>query len=199
MNKFYLTIFLSIFSIGCHSVDVSKLRLDQQQVESCVYISVQDDRPYILSGEKDPNFVGIVRGGYGNPFDFTSSSGNSLAKDLGLAIQRSLSGSKGVAKYIDGKLISLSNSENCKTVVLKFTEWKIDAMVNAWFMHNAEITVYSAKGIVLAKKSLSDKKSIKGSFWDPLGAAKDNFLAESRKITSELLSDPQVSNSLLKP
>jgi hypothetical protein len=196
MNNRIYVLFAAMFAIGCHSVDVSKLSLDKREIRTCVFVTVTDSRPYVLSGDKSSDFVGIVRGGYGNPFDFTSSSGNSLAKDLGLAIARSLSGSNGVAKYKESSLNS--NSDGCKTVTFKITEWKIDAMVNAWFMYDAEVSLSSPKGFELATQKLADRYSVKGSFWNPLGAARENFLTESKKTIDKFLNDEKISTELAK-
>ena len=37
-----------------------------------VAVGVQDPRPYILDHDKDEGFVGLQRGGYGNPFDVST-------------------------------------------------------------------------------------------------------------------------------
>jgi len=45
-------------------------------------VAVLDERPYIRNREKDPSFVGIMRGGYGNPFNTFTESGAPLADDM---------------------------------------------------------------------------------------------------------------------
>ena len=35
-------------------------------------VAVLDVRPYVLNGDKKPDFVGLQRGGFGNPFDVSS-------------------------------------------------------------------------------------------------------------------------------
>jgi hypothetical protein len=47
-----------------------------------VAVVVVDRRPYVVSGDKDPDFVGLQRGGFGNPFDVTTASGKALASDI---------------------------------------------------------------------------------------------------------------------
>ena len=196
MNKHSLIVLTFVLFCGCHSVDVSKLSLAKQSANSCVHVYVTDQRPYILSGDKSPDFIGIVRGGYGNPFDFSSSSGNSLAKDLGVAIQQAITTSS-TAKFMDGAFVPI-NSERCKTVVLSYTEWKIDSFINAWFMYDAEVSVYSQSGKVLAKNAATDKRVVSGSFWNPLGAARRNFLQETTSVINTLLTDVKVASALMK-
>jgi hypothetical protein len=38
-------------------------------------LGVRDARPYVVSGNKAPTFVGVMRGGFGNPFDVQTQSG----------------------------------------------------------------------------------------------------------------------------
>lgn len=41
-----------------------------------------DERAYVLFGEKGPDFVGLARGGFGNPFLRATLSGRPLADDM---------------------------------------------------------------------------------------------------------------------
>ena len=45
-------------------------------------VGVLDNRSYVLSGEKEPNFVGLQRGGFANPFNVTTASGKPLTDDM---------------------------------------------------------------------------------------------------------------------
>jgi hypothetical protein len=58
-------------------------------------VGAQDRRAYVLNGDKVETFVGLSRGGFGNPFDVKTESGQPLADEFGKAIQRALAG-KGV-------------------------------------------------------------------------------------------------------
>lgn len=55
-----------------------------------VAVATHDQRPYVVGGNKKPNFVGLSRGGYGNPFDVVTVSGNPLADGFSESISRSL-------------------------------------------------------------------------------------------------------------
>jgi hypothetical protein len=67
-----------------------------------VLIATRDERPYVQGGDKQPNFVGLSRGGYNNPFDVVTSSGKPLADDMSQAIERSLD-----AKGFDASVLRL--------------------------------------------------------------------------------------------
>jgi hypothetical protein len=38
-------------------------------------VAVHDERSEVASGDKNPAFVGLLRGGYGNPMDVRTASG----------------------------------------------------------------------------------------------------------------------------
>jgi hypothetical protein len=45
-----------------------------------VSVAAHDQRPYVISGKKTPEFVGLSRGLYNNPWDVTTEDGRSLAE-----------------------------------------------------------------------------------------------------------------------
>ena len=53
-------------------------------------LSVIDKRPYIVDGDKPPSFIGLQRGGFGNPFNVTTESGRPLAEEVSSAVANGL-------------------------------------------------------------------------------------------------------------
>ena len=53
-------------------------------------LQVKDLRPYVLNGDKEANFVGLQRGGFGNPFDVTTESGEPMTDVMAVAIENGL-------------------------------------------------------------------------------------------------------------
>lgn len=51
-----------------------------------VSVIVQDKRPYILSGEKGPEYVGFFRGGFGRPYDLGTETLKPLSEELSYCI-----------------------------------------------------------------------------------------------------------------
>ena len=49
-----------------------------------------DARPYVVSGNQPESFAGLLRGGYGNPFDVSTATGNPVARDLRDALARGM-------------------------------------------------------------------------------------------------------------
>ena len=57
-----------------------------------IAVATHDEREYVRSGNKQPDFVGLQRGGYGNPFKVTTESGHALAQDVTDSITASATG-----------------------------------------------------------------------------------------------------------
>jgi len=78
MKKILLILFV-LFLTGCavgnkYNYRSSSMALPIKPVNHrTLILSVEDLRPYVLNGEKEPNFVGLQRGGFSNPFDVTTS------------------------------------------------------------------------------------------------------------------------------
>src|SRR5262245_13381494 len=53
-------------------------------------VASHDQRPYVVAGGKEPQFVGLQRGGFGNPFDVRTAQDRPLADDMTQALASSL-------------------------------------------------------------------------------------------------------------
>ena len=53
-------------------------------------VAFQDVRPYVLSGNKNNTFVGLMRSMTGIPYPIKTESGNPLADDFGILVTNSL-------------------------------------------------------------------------------------------------------------
>lgn len=124
--------------------------------DSGCLVSVVDQRPYVLSGKKDSNFVGIRRGGYGTPFNVTTTSGLPLANDLTSIFQISY-------KRVLGASCYEYESTSTKKIVYFLKEWKSDVYVNGWFIYDVVVDV-SAGGRTLSDDRTAGKIAIGSDF-----------------------------------
>jgi hypothetical protein len=123
-------------------------------------VGVQDLRPYILNHDKEENFVGLQRGGYGNPFDVRTASGLPLAEDMtkvlasalarmgGIVTTTKISPAMGRAEII--RLFQADNAE--KAILLLLYEWKADTDARTRGIYDVEMEMLNNEGDVLAKK-----------------------------------------------
>jgi len=133
-----LILFSCMLLIGCaagnkynYRAEVASLPL-KTMTEKTLLLALDDRRPYVLSGKKNPDFVGLQRGGFGNPFDVTTASGKLMIDDMATSIAASLEQSGYTVEIAEGgtemtKLIVLAkNSDAYRIIQLQVFEWKSD-------------------------------------------------------------------------
>ncbi|MFN2645769.1 MAG: hypothetical protein ABR570_12310 [Burkholderiales bacterium] len=166
-------------------------------------VATQDLRPYVTSGDKAPNFVGLSRGGFGNPFDVTTASGNALAQDFSATIGRSLEakGYKTTAVSVTGappanvkELIAKAGKEGLALVTIN--EWKSDTMMNTALLYDLTVRVYDANGAQLAENRIGGKEDLGGSAINPPGHAKEAVPVAYRRKLEQLFNNDAVRQSL---
>jgi hypothetical protein len=169
-----------------------------------VAVAAQDARPYVVSAEKTPNFVGLQRGGFGNPFDVTTESGRPLAEDFAAAIAASLSrrGYKAttvaVAPSTGGAdARSLAAQAGAERVALvSIHEWKSDTYQNTALLYEVVLRVFDANGTELANNRVTGRDNLGGSAWNPPDHARGAVPVAYRRKLEELFAAPAVRDSL---
>jgi hypothetical protein len=163
-----------------------------------IVVGVVDNRPYVLSGKVGPAYVGVMRGGYGNPFYMNTESGGPLSDDLGKALDSGLKNSGLRSKAIvlragtpvdeASKQLSAENSE--RALLLVVDEWKSDTYSTSRFLYDLTAMVYDDSGKLLAtyKESNTDQKREEISAVSPLDAG--------RGALSKMLNAPSIEKAL---
>jgi hypothetical protein len=194
------TLFVFVFFIcGCHSVSFNKLNLERVETNQRISVAVLDHRLYIVDQDKDPSFVGLMRGGFGNPFNLKTDSGKSLSEELANVLARSVNGSPVATNFTDSEksiVDRFDNVNNDRLVVLELWEWKIDSMIDAWFYVDAQLTVFNKEGSKIASTKIVDKKDYDGSFWFTYSKAQENYLKATKEYSEKLLNNNEVRKVL---
>ena len=165
-----------------------------------VGLAVQDRRPYVLSGNKTPVFVGLMRGGFGNPFDVNTGSGRPLADEMRDALAKALTAkgfnvtgvSVAPAESGDSARRKLAETGARRSAYVTFNEWKSDSMMNTDIHFDMVLTVLDEKGNPLATHSLKGVDNIGSAGLDPTPSV---LQAYARKMES-LFDDPKVVSAL---
>ena len=157
-------------------------------------VGVQDRRPYILDRDKDEDFVGLQRGGYGNPFDVGTSSERPLAEDMAKVLSNALASSG--AMVIPVRLLpSLSRAEVVrvlqttnadKFLLLSLYEWKSDTYGGTEILYEVEMEAIDKQGRGLAGKKAQGIDQLGAGFWDPQGHAQDVVPAAFQRKLEDL-------------
>jgi hypothetical protein len=133
-----------------------------------VAIATLDQRPYILDGDKKPSFVGLSRGGYGNPFDVETPNGAPLADEISESVSRSLAergfktsvvkvrASESRHAAIDA--LMATGAERLALVSLR--EWKSDKYFRTSLIQDVTVKVFDAKGEELASATFSSDEVV---------------------------------------
>lgn len=167
-----------------------------------VAVGTLDHRPYIRDGNKGPNFVGLSRGGFGNPFDVTTKSGKPLASDISASIVESMK-AKGVAAQAvelkpaladDAARTALLAAGTQKSVLITLQEWKSDTMVNIAFIYDFMLQVFDRDGKVLAVKTQQARENLGSTGFTPGGS--DAVPPRVRRMLEALFQDPEVAKAL---
>ena len=162
-----------------------------------VAIAVHDRRPYVVSHNKPESFVGLMRGGFGNPFDVNTTSGQPMALEMREAIVRSMR-----AKGIDVKAVTVRPDDGTdkvhraliatgagRLVLVTLTEWKSDTMVSTALIYDATVVVMNDKGVELARARSNGRDNIGPSPHNsvpPAFARKFEALFDDEKVVQAL-------------
>lgn len=172
--------------------------------KSSVAIAVVDERPYIVSREKDPSYVGTMRGGYGNPFDQFTASREPLAADVLATLSQSLqsrgynvlpiktSGTENKAAVMEK--FSAMNADRLLILVLK--EWRSDYLPRAYtsersslFM-KADLSILDKRRRTLALANLQEEITL------PSGWPEDTVPEMYQKKIRQLLDNSRICQNL---
>lgn len=110
-----------------------------------IALAVTDARPYVLSGEKKSDFVGLQRGGFGNPFDVRTGSGKPLATEMRDAISAAL--------VKQGFTVVSPTDSAPRKLELRVLEWKTDVMMKMKILYDLELSVFDQSGALLARRT----------------------------------------------
>jgi hypothetical protein len=166
-------------------------------------LGAQDQRLYVLSGDKPAAFVGLSRGGFGNPFNVETESGQPLSDDFTKAVSRALS-KKGVQvteinipiRMDQGDVIRKLTQSGNKAVFISIKEWKSDTYQNTSLNYDIQVQVIDKSGKVVAVKSISGNENLGGDFINPPGHAKRVIPPAFQTKLEVLFSDPAIASHL---
>jgi len=172
--------------------------------EQNLAVATQDKRPYILDGDKEPSFVGLQRGGYGNPFDVNTDSDEPLSDSFSAAVCSSLAAAGaecGVvatqpSETLETVISKLKHEGRDRTMMFTLREWKSDCMQNTALHYDVELEVRGPDGEVVARRTIKGNDDLRGSFWNPAGYSKRAVPEAFRKKLEEFLNAPAIQSAL---
>lgn len=159
-----------------------------------IAINVIDQRPYVISGDKKPIYVGTLRALYYNPFNINTLTGLPLSSDLAEAIRVSLEHASINAKVVYS---TLDAEPGQKLLVLTVREWKSDAYMRIRFDYDITASVIDGAGKELASKSVKSTLQINNYILAGSNALLN--VLDDKEIVAALSADPVAAVSVPAP
>ena len=201
-------VLLSFVIGGCafgNKIDyVSQTPEIQIHTKKEIAVGVQDLRPYVISGEKSKEFVGLQRAAMGNPFGVHTMSGHALADDIANVIISALKKNNITARSIvlpstqdkEQTLDALLKLDADKYLLVRYSEWKSDTYVNVALTYDISAQVYDKTGNLLAENRVNGEDDLGGSFMNPISFAGEAVPKAFREHTKTLLDHPDIAKAL---
>ncbi len=202
MGRIVFIVIVASLSAGCavgRKQEFDSARVDVSTTSATINVAVVDHRPYVLSHDKTETFTGLSRGGYGNPFDVNTKSGQPLATDMANSVATSLR-TKGATVNIAplppstsdmAAMAKLATPEG-KGLLVVVSEWKSDKYMRTKLLFDLHVYVVDAGG-----KPIGDSQ-VQGE--DDLGTGITNGdtapVAAFGQKMQQLLSAPTVAGKL---
>lgn len=166
-------------------------------------IGVHDQRAYVVSGRKTPQFVGLQRDAFGIPYDVRTISGRPLAEEMADALAKAFIDKGFQARPVpiahslprDQILQALAPPDNGKRLIVTVREWRSDRFANAAAEYDLHVEVIDAAGTVLGQNSIAGKERVDTAV--ARSSAYRTMLPEYQKRKlEELLNNPAIIAAL---
>jgi hypothetical protein len=172
-----------------------------------VALAVEDERPSVLMGGR-PDFVGVSRGGFGNPFDVTTTSGQALARDFAASIRAGLEAAgyrvipvtvaNGTRPDQVARIVGRTGAD--RLLAIKIVAWKSDTLVQTSLDFELRARAFGASGQPLGGAAIvSGHEVLGGNFVDPFGHAETAVPPLYRAKLEQLLNHPGLVRGLTAP
>lgn len=178
-SRYILPIVILIFVSGCAVGNKYNYRVSEASLPlkgtGTVGLLIEDHRPYVVSGDKTPSFVGLQRSGVGIPYDVTTHSGSPFSDEVYVLLSKALQKSG----YTVIKILSQEDLEKVnKMIVLRIFEWKSDIYMGITLHYDLQLKILNSEGSELAEERLNSVEQIGGyNFGNKNSEAVANALA----------------------
>lgn len=194
---FLLVAYLSGCAFGT-KMSYDKTALAVPPIRGEVAVGVWDARPYVLSGEKSPQWVGLQRSGFAIPYGVHTQSGAPLRSEFAQAIVNSFSRSGVAARTIDipDRMMNADAVERLMPstgtgILLQIANWKTDALTDIHFAYDMTLKVFN-NGAKVTEERVNGNEKLDGSFWNPIGKSERVAVAKQKEKLDQLFASSRV-------
>jgi uncharacterized lipoprotein YajG len=181
---FTLLTFLLLLS-GCVAGQSIKMNYEPPTTTAknlgvAVEIFSDDQRDFIISGDKQSNYIGHYRAGFGNTWDVTTENKQPLAVNLRQDVARDL-------RSLGFDVVETGAGRLLKITIL---DWNFDTYINGKMWYQIQVEVESSHGKSLAAVDLKETVIINGSVWVGAKYAFERELPEIyKRIVKKIVRD----------
>ena len=169
-----------------------------------IAVGTHDQRTEVVSGDDDPDVIGVQRGGFGNAFDVTTASDKPLASDITMVVVRALQQQGFTVEAVDlphtvqnaVAMDTMRQRNTDRAVVITIRQFRTDTYTNVGFDYALHVAVISRDGSTVAEASLTEGRNLKGSFLNPPAHAKQAVPRAFREAIEKLFNKPEISAAI---
>lgn len=155
------------------------------ETASRLAVAVWDNRPDVVSGERQPSWIGLQRSMYGIPYGVTTSSGRPFAEELNSWLLRSLGQSGIEADPVQIPIGSdredaieiLASGSHPRLLLVRLDEWYADTYNRTTLHYDITLEVFDFRGSLISDASVTGE--------DIVGRKQ----REGRRTTTEATAD----------
>ncbi len=153
--KYLLTLAMFVVLTGC--VAGQSIKMDYHMADNgaklngSAMVMVNDDRPFIVDGNKPPSYIGHFRAGFGNTWGVTTYKDEPLAEKM----------RKDLTSDLQAMGLSVQGGSG-RVVDVSIVDWNFDSYQNARFWYDIRVKVMQGE-TVIAENHLKDEHVIRGS------------------------------------
>lgn len=176
----------------------------EARTQKSLAVATLDQREYILSGQSRQQLVGMIRNGYGMPFDVATESGRPLSSEFTHAVKEALERNNikvfaietKPASSTQGAMAELVASGGERLLLLSIEEWIGDLYVNTEVRYNIKLVVTDKSGKTLATNKYEGIRNLGNSTFHPLRHNKEAMRNAFKEAVEQLLNSPAIAAAL---
>lgn len=169
-------------------------------------VATYDQRPYILSGQYGPQFVGLATSGYVTSTAVRTQSARPLAEDISRVVCNALQ-HKGFrcapvlvspTERLEDVQQKVRWAADTLALLLTLHEWKSETTVSTVLMYHVTLQVLDTNGVVVANASTTGQETLGTHLFDPVRVAQAAIPQAFQQKLEALLNHPLVVATLQK-
>jgi hypothetical protein len=171
--------------------------------QGSIVVITRDERPYVLAGDKKPQFVGVMRGGFGIPFDVLNLSGNPVADDFSTSLATALK-SAGFDATVDipqagetaeQSIARVAAKSPSHIIVVRLRNLRTDGYASMIWYEEANFSLYDHAGTLKHSIDTNLRTEI-GSLTRKWKTLTDRMMAEYNQSLESWVNDAKVQGEL---